>query len=261
MSVESLDDVPEKPGRSLGVKIALGAGAFFGLVLATAGGFWTYHTFLLTPEAPPPVVVRRVVPTPRPESKPVATITPTPAPVPVKDAVADAAKQVEDTAAQAAALPGKLIAKAQSAMEAKRQAGQEQLDAVAAGNYAATAKPAVVVASKTTSSRQPTPTPTPTPSPTPTPDPKAASTGSETRYAGDIDFSPGASDEFKRFVSEANISAVLQGTPARAMINNRRVRSGEFADAKAGFIFDRLDPARRLIYFKDRLGAVVVRRY
>jgi hypothetical protein len=70
-----------------------------------------------------------------------------------------------------------------------------------------------------------------------------------------------ASPAFRTFVASAKISGVYQGTPARAFINGRLVRTGEIVDEMMEIYFDSVDQATRSIIFKDSTGATVSRRY
>jgi len=72
---------------------------------------------------------------------------------------------------------------------------------------------------------------------------------------------PNASSAFRTFVANARISGVYQGTPQRAFINGRLVRSGEMIDSSLEIYFDGVDLANRSIIFKDSIGATVSRRY
>jgi len=57
------------------------------------------------------------------------------------------------------------------------------------------------------------------------------------------------------------ISGVFQGAPPRALIDGRTVRAGEVVNAALGITFERIDAPRKLIVFRDRSGATVMRRY
>lgn len=70
-----------------------------------------------------------------------------------------------------------------------------------------------------------------------------------------------ATSAFRSFVANAKISGVFQGNPPRVMLNNRLARAGEAVDAALGITFERLDPEKKLLIFRDKSGAVVTRRY
>ena len=72
---------------------------------------------------------------------------------------------------------------------------------------------------------------------------------------------PNASSAFRTFVASARISGVYQGTPPRAFINGRLVRTGEMIDSTMEIYFDSVDLATRSVVFKDSTGATVSRRY
>jgi hypothetical protein len=70
-----------------------------------------------------------------------------------------------------------------------------------------------------------------------------------------------ASADFRAFVATARITGVYQGTPARAFINGRLVRTGEVVDSALDITFDSVDADTKNIVFKDASGATVSRRY
>ena len=70
-----------------------------------------------------------------------------------------------------------------------------------------------------------------------------------------------ASSAFRTFVASARINGVYQGTPSRAFINGRLIRTGEMIDSTMEIYFDSVDLASRSIVFKDSTGATVSRRY
>jgi hypothetical protein len=72
---------------------------------------------------------------------------------------------------------------------------------------------------------------------------------------------PKASSSFKRFVADATIKGVFQGTPPRILINGRTLHAGEIADKSLGISFDSINPENRTIIFKDAAGATVTRKY
>ena len=72
---------------------------------------------------------------------------------------------------------------------------------------------------------------------------------------------PKASAAFKRFVADARITGVFQGTPPRALINGRMIRAGEVVDQTLGVVFDSIDAEMKTITFKDRTGTTATRRY
>ena len=72
---------------------------------------------------------------------------------------------------------------------------------------------------------------------------------------------PAPSQPFLYWVAGLNISGVLQGSPARIRLNNVLTREGELANPALGITFDHLEPAKKLIVFRDRSGALVTRNY
>jgi hypothetical protein len=76
-----------------------------------------------------------------------------------------------------------------------------------------------------------------------------------------IDAAMAASAAFRAFVASATIGGVYQGAPSRALINGTIVREGQIVDSALGIAFERIDPAKKVIYFKDYMGAVVSKNY
>jgi hypothetical protein len=76
-----------------------------------------------------------------------------------------------------------------------------------------------------------------------------------------IDAGRAASPAFRTFVAGAVIGGVYQGTPSRALINGTIVREGQTVDSSLGIAFERIDSARKVIYFKDYTGAEVSKNY
>jgi len=76
-----------------------------------------------------------------------------------------------------------------------------------------------------------------------------------------IDAEKDASAAFRSFVANANIGGVYQGVPSKALINGTIVREGQVLDSALGIAFERVDPERKVIYFKDYTGAVVSKSY
>jgi hypothetical protein len=70
-----------------------------------------------------------------------------------------------------------------------------------------------------------------------------------------------ASPAFRAFVANMKITGVFQGSPARAFINGRAVREGEFVDSSLGIIFDSVDPDKKQIVFRDRNDVTISRKY
>ncbi|HXQ81716.1 MAG TPA: hypothetical protein VN775_10405 [Opitutaceae bacterium] len=76
-----------------------------------------------------------------------------------------------------------------------------------------------------------------------------------------IDAELAASAAFRSFVANATIGGVFQGIPSRALINGTVVREGQVVDSALGIAFERVDPDKKIIYFKDYNGAVVSKGY
>jgi len=133
--------------------------------------------------------------------------------------------------------------KAQSAIAAKRAQDQAKADALAASQAAVT------------------PTPIPTTA-------VVESVMGESNISNDvrvsstpIDAERAASAAFRSYVANATIGGVFQGVPSRALINGTVVREGQVLDSALGIAFERVDPDKKIIYFKDYTGAVVSKGY
>lgn len=151
---------------------------------------------------------------------------------------------------------GKLVGKAQEAIAAREASGQvsgvdEVMEDAAPGG--ATPRPpraeAPAPAVVTTAPSSTAPAAGVLPEPTARP----ATPAVETRP------NPGA--PFRTFVANMRVNGVFQGDPGRAFINGRMYHVGEVVDAPLGIRFTSLDPARKTLYFEDRTGAQMGRRY
>jgi len=72
---------------------------------------------------------------------------------------------------------------------------------------------------------------------------------------------PAASAPFMYWVAGLTISGVSNSTPPRFLMNGRLVHLGDEVNKQLGVSFDHLDAAAKLIYFRDKSGAVVTRSY
>jgi hypothetical protein len=72
---------------------------------------------------------------------------------------------------------------------------------------------------------------------------------------------PPASAPFMYWAASLTVSGVSNASPARFLMNGRLVREGEEASKPLGITFEHVDPAAKLIYFRDKGGAVVTRSY
>lgn len=70
-----------------------------------------------------------------------------------------------------------------------------------------------------------------------------------------------ASAPFMYWVAGLNISGVSNSSPARFLMNNKLVREGDEVNKQLSVFFDHLDGTAKLIYFRDKDGAVVTRSY
>ncbi len=70
-----------------------------------------------------------------------------------------------------------------------------------------------------------------------------------------------ASAPFMYWVAGLGVSGVSTTSPARFLMNGRLVQEGDEVNRSLGVTFDHLDGAAKLIYFRDKNGAVVTRSY
>jgi hypothetical protein len=167
-------------------------------------------------------------------SREVPIKSPVAKPSPKKDLAAEAA----DSLNRIVSGPGKLMDKAQNALANRREGEQAKVDAAITGL------------------EEPTPTPA------------TVSVMAESQLTTDIKVNstrlyaaPAASAEFRVFVANASVGGVFQGTPSRALVNGVIVREGQTVNAALGITFDRIDAAKKMIYFKDATGAEVSKSY
>lgn len=150
-------------------------------------------------------------------------------------------------------MPGNAIDKAQGALSARRASGQDRVDAAAVGEDLPGRSLGVPPAA-------------PIKPPPPPPKAPAAPTAATTVAPGmsapvSVEAAPEAAPEFRAFVTNARISGIFQGNPARAVINGKLSRAGEVVDPGLGITFEGLDDGRKNLVFKDRSGAKVTRRF
>lgn len=98
--------------------------------------------------------------------------------------------------------------------------------------------------------------------------PPAPDSPDRMKLAGDIIIahaspvgSPRASAAFFYWVVKLNVGGVTQGKPARVLINNRLIYEGDEVNRTLGVVFVQLDPANKLLVFRDQSGATVTRSY
>jgi hypothetical protein len=145
--------------------------------------------------------------------------------------------------------PKNAINKAQDVVTGQRAKEQARVDAIAEGEE---------------------PPKKSAPAATPSVNPAGSSTKSATAVRAiapgvsattEVGTSAGASAAFSSFVANAKIGGVAEGAAPKVFINGRLARMGETVDASLGIVFERLEPEKRLLVFKDRTGAIVTRRY
>ncbi len=72
---------------------------------------------------------------------------------------------------------------------------------------------------------------------------------------------PAINPAFVAFADALRINGVFQGTPARAHINGRTVRSGAILDGVLGVVFTGIDVTTREILLQDPSGAIIRKKY
>jgi hypothetical protein len=66
---------------------------------------------------------------------------------------------------------------------------------------------------------------------------------------------------FFYWIVKQNITGVFQSPPHRIMLNGQLVYEGTEINRAQGITFDHLDPAKKVIVFRDNTGALVTRSY
>jgi hypothetical protein len=99
----------------------------------------------------------------------------------------------------------------------------------------------------------------------PPPDPAAPA---QVKLAGGIIISsaspadgPVVRSSFFFWIVKQNITGVFQSPPHRLMLNGQLVYEGDTISRALGITFDHLDPAKKVIVFRDQTGAMVTRSY
>jgi len=207
---------------------------------------------IFAPSPPPPPLASKVATKPQAlqnvvAPKPAAATPALPGPTP------------SATLNQIAAAPKQAIDKAKDVVAARRGNEQARIDAMAAGEEAPD-KRALDTPPPSRFSGQP-PSPDAAAAPAPLPGSGSLIAPGVTATTNDVVAAPKASAAFKRFVADARITGVFQGTPPRALINGRMIRAGEVVDKALGVVFDSIDAEKKTITFKDRAGIPATRKY
>jgi hypothetical protein len=215
-----------------------------GLAAALVCGGLSYFAvrMFLTPEPPPPPPPAAKAKAPAPS--PTVAVVSTPAPAP-------AAPTAAATPGSIAHIPANAINKAKAAVDARNASGQSNVDSALTGDPIAD-KPAIGTGASP-ASKAPVARPAATA--------KTAVTAGVSATTELEQAAVEASPEFRSYVANAKIAGVFQGSPARALINGRMARTGEMVEPSLGITFEGYDPAKRHLSFKDKSGAVVVRKY
>ena len=202
------------------------------LLVLGVGGYFAWTT-LISPPPPPPVTSSAA-------TKAAAPLTPS------------------DTMNALAQAPVNAINKAQDAVAVRAASGQSRVDALAgqevperpavdrstAGNAGAVSNAkGAVMANKPAATASATLAP------------GVSATSSEVAAVAE------ASPAFRTFVANVKITGVIQGTPAKIILNSRLARAGDVVDSALGVVFASIDSEKKQLVFKDKSGAVVTRKY
>ncbi len=226
------------------------------LLVLGVGGYFAWTTLISPPPPPPPPVV--VKPKPVVVAPVADAATPT-APVTSSAATKAAAPLTpSDTMNALAQAPVNAINKAQDAVAVRAASGQSRVDALAgqegperpavdrstAGNAGAVSNAkGAVMANKPAATASATLAP------------GVSATSSEVAAVAE------ASPAFRTFVANVKITGVIQGTPAKIILNSRLARAGDVVDSALGVVFASIDSEKKQLVFKDKSGAVVTRKY
>jgi hypothetical protein len=190
------------------------------------------------------------------------------------DKAGDVAAQVKGKLEQAAELPGKVVANAKEGIAEARSGEQSRVDAVLSGNETpersgvGAVSPAELEAQlKAKAKTEPVATP-------------VAKTGGVEAYSGgqtggvtavtpppvpETEVAPPPppppSARLVRYAEGLSVSGVFQGTPARALVNGRLIRSGEVIEPNLGVSFVGVEPETRHLILQEQSGAQVRVRY
>lgn len=77
----------------------------------------------------------------------------------------------------------------------------------------------------------------------------------------DLEVSGNPSPAFRSFVVNAAIRGVIGGQSPKALINDKLVPRGEYADSAQGIVLADINAAEKTLRFRDPTGATVTRRY
>ncbi|MBI5381457.1 MAG: hypothetical protein HZA31_06115 [Opitutae bacterium] len=228
-----------------------------GLVVVLLGGV-AYRLFMDSPPPPPPPkpVVKSVKPAPA-----ASTPAPTPAPAAASPAPSAAAPAITPSATmnQLATVPKKAIDKTQDVVAARRNSEQARVDAMVEGRDVPDQR--AISGPPPSQGMPPAATTAPKPAPVQVASASTTIAPGVTATSNEVLAVPAASAEFRRFVSNAVIKGVFQGSQPRAHLNGRIVRAGEVIDQSLGIVFDSVDADKKTITFSDSTGAKVTRKY
>ena len=126
--------------------------------------------------------------------------------------------------------------------------------------------PVVAVASEPVAAVREAPSPSAVPVTPPPPQEVAIASSTSiapgvTATTTEVEAGNPASAPFLKFIDDARIGGVFQGSPARALINGKVTRAGQTVDEELGITFNGLDVEHKLLLFSDRTGATTSKHY
>ncbi len=242
--------VPQK--RPAVKKNVLLAGVAALLVLGV-GGYFAWTKLISPPPPPPPPVVQKL------KSAVVAPVADAPIPTaPVTSSLATKAAVApltpSDTMNALAKAPVNAINQAQGAVAARAASGQSRIDPLAAGQDVPE-KPAAGNSGGVATAKGDGLANKPAATASATLARGVSATSSEVAAVAE------ASPAFRTFVANAKITGVIQGSPAKIILNGRLARAGDVVESALGVVFESIDSEKKQLVFKDKAGAVVTRKY
>ena len=187
----------------------------------------------------------------------------------------EALQGVKEKLEKAAELPGKAVDNAKESMANARNAEQERMDRIAAGEEvpeerALNFRTPHEIGAKLNESAKEAPKPATAQNAEPktnvvvTEQAKPASAGGEA-YGGaqtqGTEAAASASPRFVRYAEGLSVSGVFQGNPARALVDGRIIRAGDLIEPMLGVSFVGVDSEKKFLILEDTTGAQVRVKY
>lgn len=241
--VEEVPPPKKKPEQSRAFKMGVAGAGLAALLVLAGGGYFVWTNYISPPPPPPPPPVAA-------KPKPAA-----PAAAPVTSSIATkpaAPLTPSDTVNALAKVPVNAINKTKEVLNTRRESGQLDVDAIAAG----TTPPATGAPGNATKPATAAPT-----APKPVVNSSATLAPGVSATAADVEAVVEAAPAFRTFVANTKITGVIAGTPGKIILNGRLARAGDVVDSALGVTFDRIDAERKQLVFKDKTGAIVTKKY